>query len=889
MASARFASLVDEFQAAVLAAAWEGAVVLVGTPRLARALRERWRTEQLAAGRPAWERAPIFSLAAWTHHLWSQSWPDKGPAPPFLVWRRLSELAADDPPPGENRPGVDLAEALDVTYKVLADHVPTPFRDDPASPGVEWRRRMFDRLDQVLDRDGFFHPAQMSVLVAQGIRDKIIPLPRRILQAGFDFPSAAERALFAAVEARAELIPLDLPTASADQARAVALADREQEEWWVVGETVQAAARTPLDRIGLVVPDITDYGPGLDRALNQALGENRPEDGFWYNSVRRPSLLERPLVKAALAPLRAAARPVDRLDLLDLIGAPFFSALAAAGPEVFQADRSWRERPVFGTMRDFLSDPAVAEGLRLGPDGRRLDEVLAPLLAAGSRPIAVWTTDLGRVLEELGFEPGPGDEDQADRLDFDRVLSDLARDLGPLRTDGAEFRSWIEAALGRTPARNRGTERAGVQVLLPEEARGLCFNRLFILGMDARAWPRPVRSLPLLTPGERARVLGGTVESEYRFSARAFGVLCASAAEVVLTRPRHEGDEPRPASIFWPGGEEEAEISPWRRPDPAWLRARWYGDAWQGMAEPRPEFSDAPAPGLVPRTISVSRLETALTCPAMFLAQVILGLTPLEEPEPGVTPQERGRVLHKVLQVFTGRLRAENIDLDSPDAERLLVQCVDQVLGRRINVPVWRVERARWLDEPGLLRPWLELERARFQQGWRIIAEEIDFSDLVVAEVDLSLKGRIDRIDVHDEEGLICWDYKSGEVPSGPEVFDRLVQPQLLAYMEALHQGVCHLPEQGQQCVTSGRVRAGYLQLKSAAKVRSHLEDKEPEAWDEARARWLDRLREIFEPLHQGRFPAEPHPAALKPNTHEPCSRCPYGLLCHRLAGEEES
>ncbi|MBU1739980.1 MAG: hypothetical protein KKC37_00435, partial [Proteobacteria bacterium] len=594
MASGRFVSLVDEFQAAVLSAARAGAVVLVGTARLARTLRERWRAEQMADGRSGWERAPIFSLGAWARHVWSQSWPERSPAPPYLVWRRWIELATDDPSPGEERPGPDLAEALNVAYTVLADYVPTPPRAEPSSPVVEWRRRLFDRLDQGLDRDGFFHPGRLSGLVARGISAKRVVIPRRVVRAGFDFPSAAERALFAALEAAAELTRLDLPAAPAEGVRAVALADREREGWWVVGETIRAAAQTPLSHIGLVVPDAKDYGPELDRAFRQALGENRPGDGFWYGSARRRSLLERPLVKAALAPLRAAARPVDRSDLLDLIDSPFFSALSGSETEIFEADRRWRERPVFGSVSDFLSDPAVAEGLRLGPSGRRLDEALAPLMTAGPQPIAAWTRALGLVLDELGFESPQSDEDQADRLAFEQVLSELARDLGPMAVDGAGFRSWLEAALGRTPGRTEGSERAGVQVLLPEEARGLCFDRLFVLGLDARSWPRPVRRLPLLSPGERAQVLGGTVESEYRFSARAFGVLCASAAEVVLTRPRHHEDEPLPASIFWPGQEEEVQVSPWREPDPAWLRARWYGDAWQGWGEPRPEFIDAP-------------------------------------------------------------------------------------------------------------------------------------------------------------------------------------------------------------------------------------------------------------------------------------------------------
>ncbi len=875
MASPDFSCPADGFQAEILAAAREGAVVLVGTPRLARALGERWRAGRLGGGRGGWERAAVRSLRAWAHELWTAAWPERWPAPDYFLWRQWTRLIEDDPPPGDLLSGPPLVQALDQAYTVLAEHAGDRPATDPASPLVQWRRRLSQQLDDVLDRAGLFHPARLLGLAARGLRAGDLAPPDEIVWAGFDFPSASEDAVRRALAGRGRLTRLTMPAVERFTGPAVALTDREQEVFWVAGQVVRAARETALDRIGLVIPEATKYGALVERALSQVLGPNGDE--YFFRPTPRLTLAERPLVRAGLAPLRAAARPVDPDDLLDLIGSPDFTAWPESVTDRLLADRVWRARDAFGSVRDLLGvlDKTQAARLRPGPEGRPLDAVLGPLLDGGTRPLAAWIQNLRQVWAELGFDPP--EDDRADHNALDQVLTGLARDLGGLLTDRQGFLDWLEAALQKKPAPPEGTERAGVQVLLPEEARGLVFDLLFVLGLDGRSWPRPVRPLPLLSPAERSLILGQTPASEFLFSQRTLQVISAGARQVILTRPEHEGEEPLPASIFWPGDTDRVRVAPWLRPDPAWLRARVFRDGWQGRAESRPDFVDRPAPGLVPKTIPVTVLDTALTCPAMFLAQVILGLAPLEEPESGVTPRERGSVLHRVLQVFTSRLRQEQLNLDSTEAERLLVECVDQVLGRRLDDPAWLVERSRWLDDPGVLRQWLEIERDHCRQGWKTIAEEVKFTDLAVPGAGLSLTGRIDRIDLHDQEGLLCWDYKTGQVPSGPDVFDRLQAPQLPAYVEALGQGACDLPESGREAARCGEIRAAYFDLSSVKNVLPKLLDRSAGDWSAVGQELLRFLGELFAPLHEGQYPARPSTAKDPEKT---CQQCPYWLLC---------
>jgi RecB family exonuclease len=876
--------LADGFQASTLAGVQDGGLALVGTARLARALSERWRAGHMAAGRDGWDRGPIRSLRAWAHDRWADGWPETWPAPNFLLWHQWTRLTEDDPPPGDLTPGPPLTQALDQAYTLVVEHVPDPLEADPASALVQWRRRLSARLDDALQEAGLFHPARLLNHVAQGLDSGRLPPPENVIWAGFDFPSSSEESLRKILARRGRLTRLTLPGTEYFDGPALALTDRKQEVFWVAGQVVRAARDISLDRIGLVIPDTTAYGALVERALNQILGPNGAE--FYFRMTPRLTLADRPLVRAGLAPLRAASRPVEPADLLDLIDSPYFTAWQKPVTDRLGVDHLWRKRDVFGSVRNFVGvlDQTQTSALRLAPEGRSLDAVLEPLLGGGRRPLAAWTEDLRRVWAELGLDVP--EEDRADENALDSVLTRLAKDLGGLAVDREGFRDWLEAALQKTPAPPEGIERAGVQVMLAEEARGLAFDRLFVLGLDGRSWPRPVRPLPLLSPAERSQVLGQTPQSEYRFSKRTLEVIMAGAREVTLTRPENDGDEPLPASILWPGDTDRIRVAPWLTPDPAWLRARVFCDGWQGRAQSRPDFMDRPAPGLVPEKIRVTSLEAALTCPSRFLAQVILGLEPLEEPQAGVTPRERGSVLHRVLQAFTSRLRTENIDLESNEAETRLVECVDQVLGRKLDDPTWLVERSRWLDDPGVLKQWLEVERDHRRQGWRTIGEEMDFTDLVVDEAGLSLTGRIDRIDLHDQHGILCWDYKTGRVPGGPDVFDRLLEPQLPAYVEALRQGACLLPESCRPATESGQIRAAYFELSSFKNILPKLLDHGSEDWSAVAQRLREVLGELFAPLHDGLYPARPSEIL---DAEKTCQDCPYRLLCPPEAGEEGS
>jgi hypothetical protein len=80
------------------------------------------------------------------------------------------------------------------------------------------------------------------------------------------------------------------------------------------------------------------------------------------------------------------------------------------------------------------------------------------------------------------------------------------------------------------------------------------------------------------------------------------------------------------------------------------------------------------------------------------------------------------------------------------------------------------------------------------------------------------LKGRLDRVDLHPEHGLICWDYKTGRLPSRTRVFEKNNQPQLPAYLLALSRGkVAGTPK------TLENFGAGFIELSSPGNLKHQV------------------------------------------------------------------
>ena len=196
--------------------------------------------------------------------------------------------------------------------------------------------------------------------------------------------------------------------------------------------------------------------------------------------------------------------------------------------------------------------------------------------------------------------------------------------------------------------------------------------------------------------------------------------------------------------------------------------------------------------------MSVSRLEMFAQCPYQHFVRY--GLSPEREITPGVDRAELGTLYHEAAEQFTRAVTAmpEFPNIPTEVSDRLMDEAVAPLLGKWRESPLG--ESARGGAIAGRIR------RTARRAGRSIIEQfatsrfvpmsfELTFGQNGVAPIMLELgdgshvylQGRIDRIDVLDEETrrIRVIDYKSGSKKFDPTMAYWGIQLQLLIYLAA--------------------------------------------------------------------------------------------------------
>lgn len=308
---------------------------------------------------------------------------------------------------------------------------------------------------------------------------------------------------------------------------------------------------------------------------------------------------------------------------------------------------------------------------------------------------------------------------------------------------------------------------------------------------------------------------------------------------------------------------------------------------WDGLAE---------AAGLLApsqeRPTSPTALQDWAVCPFRYFLGHVLRVAETEKPEETltITARERGRLLHRALEMFIGEAAART----SPDApwtreERSRLQEIGRLLcdeaeeaGLTGKPLLWRLEHDRILrDLAGFLDADEDLRR---ESGVVPLAAEVSFgmavptsgSPVVVALADgttIVLRGKIDRIDgAPDGSRLLVLDYKSGS--AGPYTVlrkDPVKRGQLLQlpiYALAARESHGSVP-----------VEAYYwfaTEEQSYRLIGYPVEDAVLKALYGA-------LAVIVDGISSGLFPCRP--GNPRNGSHENCTYCPYDRVCPRDRG----
>jgi RecB family exonuclease len=297
---------------------------------------------------------------------------------------------------------------------------------------------------------------------------------------------------------------------------------------------------------------------------------------------------------------------------------------------------------------------------------------------------------------------------------------------------------------------------------------------------------------------------------------------------------------------------------------------------WAAMRARRTAGSDARYHGAAgpqeARALSVSAVETYLTCPFKYFAQYVLKLEEERDEEEVMDPKTQGQFVHAVFEAFFNDWQNRGHRGITPDnlvaARALFAEVVEEKVGR-LSEPEAALERTRLLGSTvaaGLGEVVFRMEAERPTPVRERLLEyrfrgEFDFAG-PRGPKRIALKGVADRLDLLEDGTIRLIDYKLSSAPSKSRAL------QLPIY------GLC-----AEQRLTSYHGRdwtlgeAAYIAFRGARKVTPLFTARSDRA--EVLSTAQEKLIDAVENIERGAFPPTPEDVFL-------CGFCSYAAVCRK-------
>jgi len=547
-------------------------------------------------------------------------------------------------------------------------------------------------------------------------------------------------------------------------------------------------------------------------------------------------------------------------------------------------------------------------------------------LSQGAASPRDWSERFRAVLEVFDW---PGDRarssgEQQTVVRFHELLDEFGQLASATRSISRDNAiQWFTELASRTAFRPADDD-AVITITSVLAAPVVTYDAIWVAGLHAEAFPQPVQADPFL-PLAAQLAAGVPAASPGGRLAEAQALLKAwrkGADELVLSAPARSEDLellPSPLLAEWMGKDEEAPsragapvaeeahrvtgtvlaadaTGPATASETAvWLPLRIHRD---GLLETLDDFIGPAWPIERPLPSGTRSLELQNQCPFRAYAELRLGSTPLDAPEPGIAADLRGQLLHNALQKLWQRLRDSHGLAAHSDAalDSLITRCVEEAADETMRRHPANKPRTKANDAQGdlfgdpsrspalsreirrtirLIRTLCVLERERMP--FRVESTELD-STLTLSGAQLRI--RIDRVDALEAGGRAILDYKSGRRTTADWYGERPSHPQLLAYLAAIGEDVVAM---GTVNVTAREVR--FDGIATAPELLPKLKGVEgpfgtppEEAWPLRRKEWLTRIENLAAAFIAGRAAVDPKPGA--------CDYCHAASVC-RIADQQ--
>ncbi|MGD8176716.1 PD-(D/E)XK nuclease family protein [Marinimicrobium sp. ARAG 43.8] len=812
-----------------------GDPIITANDRLRRHLLNAWDQRQMQNGQRVWASPPVWLLDHWLAQQWqilmSNGSANSDRAPASAHQRHwLWELVISQSDAAQTLLQAEpLAQQADTALRSLMrwEIEPDTLEQDLYLNAnnrafLEWQRRFNQRLAS----RQLMMPEMAHRRVADAFAEGELPRLPRLWLLGFDdIPPLYQRLFEAASDDVHRLMPAGV---SHNRTHRVTVPDVDTELSAAALWSLQQLEQDPDASIGIIVPDLGQRRDQVERFFSEvfepgSLLPDQPRRTPPFNFSAGVPLGSTPLIHSALGLLGLLRDQWPLNDVCALLHTPFWG-----DPErelVLRTHWSTRLREtgkfdVTGTdlrtvgerLAEQLTESTEADleytGDPIGPVQRlqQIDELRRRFPSSASARF--WAGQFQRTLNVLGW-PGPR---RLDSVEYQQAhqWGELLELFATLEATGADLslpQALTQLAqLARQTHFQAQTPDSPIQILGALEGAGLRFSHCWVVGLHQRQWPpapAPSPLLPLeLQRDKRMPHASAERELDFARSLTRHYEQCAETVVFSCARADEQGDlAPSPLIRSIPETTLSALIRNSASADTSMEGLEKEMEGVEGMAMTgRSQFRASLAEH---RALEVSRdrqgprfdteqnapggsslFKQQAACPFNAFAQLRLGARLPDPPVVGLSPAERGTLLHGVLaEVWKVLQDSESLaNYDENELKALIAQLSERTLApirrrrpRELGPEYCALELER---TQGMVERWLQLEKQR--PPFRVIATEqrrqIQFQGL-------KLTLFIDRIDELSSGERLLIDYKTGaELNPSQWLGERPDEPQLPLY-----------------------------------------------------------------------------------------------------------
>ncbi|MDE0306390.1 MAG: double-strand break repair protein AddB [Albidovulum sp.] len=379
-----------------------------------------------------------------------------------------------------------------------------------------------------------------------------------------------------------------------------------------------------------------------------------------------------------------------------------------------------------------------------------------------------------------------------------------------------EYVRLLDSVLAKVNVWSNSCTHPGIMIWGTLEARMRRPDLLIAGRLNEGSWPMQMSSDPWLNRQMRKQAGLLIPERKIGLSAHDFQqVLCGP--EVVLTRALRDENSPTVPSRWLSrliqllsgiSVEGDVSIKAMRARGDSLLASARALELPQLKTDPAPRPSPIPPVESRPNMISVTAVETLILDPYAIYARQILKLGQLNSLAPLPDNMVRGMLQHKVFERLLGEGEP---DLEDNEFGRLISIAAEEF---GVGAPSKWVERSWFFRLASIAQEFLDQERERRKIA-KPCAQETKLRH-EFAELQFTLTGKADRVDIDGDGHMVLYDYKSGAIPRERDILNHAKQIPLLSKLLEIE----GLPDRNPAPVK----KAGYIEVGS--KTREHIVDR---------------------------------------------------------------